>query len=166
MRQSHAHTNGKHSRHASWGVCCEGSRLRPFISPDVLGLQHCHVRIRDQAAVSCHQQWIESLLLGAIHLQALSILANDVIRAPVWRAVCERVPLTRIALTISGQETWLNDIVCSLSQCSRLEHLKIEAHRYEDWQMHDEPIELPNLQLTSLGSLERVELLGCFPKTA
>ena len=103
------------------------------------------------------QHWLSALLLGAKRLTALSVVADSVPWSPVLRSLSIR----QLELSMPWVKPWLNVITADLSMCSSLEALKIADIGIRD---HKQSMELPDLLLHDISTLQSVEFLGWYPQ--
>ncbi len=105
------------------------------------------------------QQWTQALLWGSDKLEALMISANLAPCPPVLGCLPK---LRYLELRLWQPGAWLEHFFVDLSFCSCLESLKLGQPAldppYDIWK-------LPEVQLSALPSLQRVELTNCFPNT-
>ena len=102
------------------------------------------------------QHWEQALILGSINLEALNISANAVPCPPALRCLPN---LKYLELTLGQSEAWLGYFFVDLSFCASLESFKItqpELGRIKS-------LKLPEIQLSHLPNLKRVEFTGWFP---
>ena len=105
-------------------------------------------------------QWKQALLFNSVNLEALMICSFTVPCPPMLRCLPK---LKFPELTLWDSKALLGQFCVDLSFCSCLESLKITLEKAGECEIHCS--KLPELQLTSLSKLKRVELMGWFPET-
>ena len=109
--------------------------------------------------VSLLQHWKQVLLWEGRHLEALTISANAV-PCPPMLACLPKLRFLDLTL-LWDAEPWLDQLFANLSFCYCLESLKIGYPEDVDG---DVPYsDLPEVHLSSLPNLKRVELIGWLP---
>ena len=103
------------------------------------------------------QPWLRALLSGATRLTALSIVADSI----PWPPVLGLIPIRQLEISMRWVKPWLDVITADLSLCSSLEALKIADIGIRD---HKQSMGLPDLLLHDISTLQRVELIGWYPK--
>ena len=111
-----------------------------------------------ERAKSLLQQWKQALLWGSVNLEALMIQANAAPCPPVLGCLPK---LRYLELSLGSSEAWLGHFFVDVSFCSCLESLRI-LEPYLDFGL--ESSQLPEVQLSALPRLKRVELVGWFPE--
>lgn len=108
-------------------------------------------------ATSLLQQWEQALLWGSANLEALMIWAYAAPCPPVLGCLPK---LRYLELTLPKSEAWLGHFFVDLSFCSCLESFRIFQPAY----LAVEARKLPEVQLSALTKLKRVELVGWLPE--
>lgn len=105
-------------------------------------------------------QWKQALLFNSVNLEALMIYSYAVPCESMLRCLPK---LKYLELTLGVSDACLGLFCVDLSFCSCLESLKITLEKGTECDIHCS--KLPELQLSSLPKLRRIELLGWFPET-
>ena len=114
-------------------------------------------QVMPESARHLLQHWEQALILGSINLEALRISANAVPCPPALRCLPN---LKYIELTLGQSEAWVGYFFVDLSFCACLESFKItQAERLG----MIGSLKLPEVQLSHLPNLKRVEFTGWFP---
>ncbi len=112
-----------------------------------------------QRSASLVQQWMQALLWGLDSLEALTMCTDTAPCPPVLGCIPK---LRYLELKLWQPGAWLEHFFVDLSFCSCLESLKLGQPAldsgYDIWK-------LPEVQLSALPNLKRVELTNCFPNT-
>lgn len=136
-----------------------------YVPPDAAActLQDLNITIDSpdvpQRVISLIQQWTQALLWGLDNLQALMICGDTAPCPPVLGCLPK---LRYLELTLWQPEAWLEHFFVDLSFCSCLESLKVCQ---PDLEFDDGSWKLPEVQLSALPKLKRIELRGYFPDT-
>ena len=103
------------------------------------------------------QSWISALLTSATQLTSLTIAADGV----PWTSVMGLLSIRQLEISMCQIKPWLRSIAADLSFCSCLESLKIVDIEIRD---HGNSMDLPDLFLHNVATLQSVDLIGWYPK--
>ena len=127
-----------------------------------MALQTLAMQSEDKQAYAskeqCHlQPWISALLMGARKLTSLSIAADGI----PWPPMLGLLSITQLEISMCQTKPWIKTIAADLSFCSCLESLKIADTEIRH---HRSSMDLPDLFLQDITTLQSVELVGWYPK--